>query len=128
VHRGYEAHRRVSPRRAGSVAGSAATIPDGPLEVVYASPRADRTTVFAIDAEGDSVEPVIVNMQPGWVALFTEIQVFEEIVLADYDSGLTSPEILWDLSGAARSDAAIAFRYVLDRNPGSVSNASKPPA
>lgn len=76
----------------------------------------------ALDTYGPS-EPVVVtipNGPPGverWVALLTHVDVFGNVRLRDYDSGLTVPEILWPLS-PARGGEVIQFNYVVDAAPG----------
>jgi len=75
-----------------------------------------------LDLDGCS-EPLAVTLpeqageRPRWVALTTRIDVFGQLALREYDSGLTVPEILWPLS-PARSGEVIEFHYALDRAPG----------
>lgn len=75
-----------------------------------------------LDPHGRS-EPVAVTLpeQPPerecWVALSTSIDVFGDLQLRAYESGLTVPEILWPLS-PARGGERIEFHYALDQAPG----------
>lgn len=85
----------------------------------------ESTTVFQITAAADTAAspdgppgPVVVNVPAGWVALFTDIEVSPGNVLKDYESGLTTPEMLWPLSGTTRGESAIAFHYETGEAPG----------
>jgi hypothetical protein len=49
------------------------------------------------------------------VMLLTKVQIFEEFILGDYDSGITFPKTLYDL-GSPKSKTQIEFRYCLS-NP-----------
>lgn len=87
--------------------------------------------LFAVTAEGERPsldtygrsEPVVVTIPHGagdverWIALITRVDVFGNMRLRDYDSGLTVPEILWPLS-PAHGGEVIEFNYVLDAAPG----------
>jgi hypothetical protein len=65
--------------------------------------------------------PVHVTVPPTewWLALATEIDVFDGIRLAAYDSGLTVPEILWPFS-PSRTGAELELRYQSGARPGIV--------
>jgi hypothetical protein len=63
-------------------------------------------------------ESVVVHLPPGQVSLATTIEVFDGIQLAQYESGLTTPEVLWALSGETRSAGAVAFHYEMGSRPG----------
>ena len=78
--------------------------------------RGERTTIFEITAAGERDAPVTVNLQPGWVTLFTDIDVFGDIRLTEYDSGLTTPDILWPLSEGAGGE--VTFHYARGSTPG----------
>jgi hypothetical protein len=47
----------------------------------------------------------------------TTIRVFGRHVLREFDSGLTYPEIVWDLSNLQEGEQ-LAFWYELGRRPG----------
>lgn len=76
-------------------------------------------TVIDITAEDERSEPVTVAFPRGgrWVALLTEIDVFGRETLRQYDSGLTTPEILWSLSPSREGDLA-RFHYEVGSRPG----------
>ena len=49
--------------------------------------------------------------------LLTTVQVFEDIMIRDYESEVSHPVILYDLNGVA-SGAQIEFTYVMGSKPG----------
>ena len=81
-----------------------------------------------LDSVADFV-PIVVTIPPTrtpqWLALVTEIDVFADERLLAYDSGLTVPEVLWQLS-PARAEDVIEFRYEEGASPRIVAERRRP--
>ena len=69
----------------------------------------DRTTTVRVSADFAT--------GPKWVALQTHIVVYKDERLNPYESGLTTPEVLWDLSPVS-SDITLEFSYTTGVRPG----------
>ena len=84
----------------------------------------DRGIVFQVDAQGEFPfeTPRTLTVRYGapagekWLALATRIRVHGDVALDPYDSGLTTPEILWPLSPLER-DTTIELRYETGPHP-----------
>jgi predicted RNA methylase len=56
------------------------------------------------------------SSEPQWLALICRVVVHADEVLEPYESGLTTPEILWNVP-ALPDEAKLAFRYVTGSRP-----------
>jgi hypothetical protein len=75
----------------------------------------DDDSLECISARTVTAKPRATGSQQ--LAVFTNIQVFDSIVLGDYDSGLTYPAMLPERDPAA-APGSISFVYRLGRKPG----------
>lgn len=83
-------------------------------------------SVFMVDSSGEWPAPhtgsatVRVRHEEGareqWLALLTRVVVHGDCVLHPFQSGLTTPEVVWSLS-PLRRDLTLDFRYVADGHP-----------
>lgn len=65
---------------------------------------------------GTLVSPGSFDQRSEWLALFTRIAVYGEHILEPYESGLTTPQVLWELSSA--TGRPLNFRYETGAEPG----------
>jgi hypothetical protein len=92
---------------AGTVAGRVAELSDATLAA-----RPDRRNRI------DVRTLTLTHVPPSASAMYaTTIRVFGRHVLREFDSGLTYPEIVWDLSNLQEGEQ-LAFWYELGRRPG----------
>lgn len=72
-----------------------------------------------VDSESTPVRVTFpaLDRRESWVGLITEIATFGEHHLRRYESGLTTPEILWPLSPMGANET-VEFRYCISEEPG----------
>lgn len=102
-----------SPAGANSYSSSRVRRDLGTLLTLTSSSR--RTT------ESEFLEPVTIQIpvdasNPG-LMIRTRLNIFDNIVLGDYDSGITSPVIVQDFANH-KSESTIQFQYSFGREPG----------